>query len=357
MKQVLILLFTTTFLISCKSTNNDSAISTIDQYSFEKIDIHTHYTQSRVYMPAFLKKWNMKAVLVDVVIKRPEGIRKNWEKYLENKKSNPDDFFLCSTFIGEGIDTPDYAETTINQLKQEIKEGAQMVKVWKNFGMVTKDNAGNFIQIDDERLQPIWDFLISKNIPVIAHIGEPVQAWRPLDDPTNPHFGYYNKNPKYHAFKHPEIPTYETIMNARDHWIQKNKDLDIVCAHIGSMSHDVDMVAERLDKFPNMQVELAERLGDIARQDTEKVRNFFIKYQDRIMFGTDSGIRGPENTLSKEELAKEESDLNDRYTVSWNYLATTNAVTVRGHATKGLGLPVAVLKKIYAQNCINFLNL
>jgi predicted TIM-barrel fold metal-dependent hydrolase len=297
----------------------------------------------------------METVLVDVVTKRPEAINRSWKNYKENEKSNPKSFFLCTAFIGEGIDAPDYADTIISQLKHEISEGAQMIKVWKNFGMVTKDNSGEFIQIDDIRLQPIWDYLKSVNIPVIAHIGEPEQAWRPLNDPNNPHFGYYTEHPEYHAFKHTEIPSYETIIDARDHWIQKNSDLNIICAHIGSMSHNVDMVADRLDKFPNIHVELAARFGDIARQDSEKVRNFFIKYQDRIMFGTDYGNSKLESTLSKEELIKEESNLNDRYTVLWNYLATTKSVTVVGHETKGLGLPTSVLKKVYAQNFIDFL--
>ena len=356
MKNLLIFIFTLICLISCKSATKDNSINNpIDQKSIKKIDVHSHFKYSRQYMPSFLKKWNMETVLVDVVTKRPEGINRSWEDYKANEKSNPKDFFLCTTFIGEGIDAPDFAKTTIAQLKHEISEGAQMVKVWKNFGMVTKDNSGKFIQIDDTRLQPIWDYLKSINIPVIAHIGEPEQAWRPLNDPNNPHFGYYTEHPQYHAFKHTVIPSYETIINARDHWIQKNSDLNILCAHIGSMSHNVDMVSERLDKFSNMYVELAARFGDIARQDSEKVRNFFIKDQDRIMFGTDYGNSKPENTLSKEELVQEEISLNKRYTVLWNYLATTNSVTVVGHKTKGLGLPISVLKKVYAQNFIDFL--
>ena len=168
----------------------------------------------------------MQSVLVDVSKADSTGIARGWEPYLVHARVYPDLFYLCSSIIGADIDSPEFAQQIIERLSEEINSGARMVKVWKNFGMVTKDAAGNFIQIDDPRLQPVWDFLKNKEIPVMAHIGEPEQAWRPLDDPNNPHFGYYKNNPQYHAYNIPEIPSYETIIAARDRWIE-NKDVFI----------------------------------------------------------------------------------------------------------------------------------
>ena len=241
-------------------------------------------------------------------------------------------------------------------MSQEIDEGAMMVKVWKNFGMVTKDANDQYIQIDDARLQPIWDFLISKKIPVMAHIGEPEQAWRWLD-PKSPHYGYYKNNPQYHAFKMPEIPSYETIISARDNWLGNNPDLKILCAHLGSMSHNVDMVAERLDKYPNMSIELGARFGDLVRQDSKKVRGFFEKYQDRIMFGSDYGNYALEDTMTDIELIKEQTELDASYDRLWQYLSGTDTIEIRGQTNICLGLQTAVLEKVYHQNAIDFLKL
>jgi len=221
--------------------------------------------------------------------------------------------------------------------------------------MVTKDANGQFIQIDDERLQPIWDFLKEKGIAVMAHIGEPVQAWRPLDDPNNPHYGYYTQNPQYHAFKHPEIPTYETIITARDNWIANNPDLRILCAHMGSMSHSVDMIAERLDKFKNIYVEPAARFGDLVGQDSKKVRAFYEKYQDRIMFGSDYGNGRIQDEMTAEELEAERTSLDSNYNNRWIYLSTSDSVEIRNQKNVGLGLSRAVLQKVYYQNMIDFL--
>ncbi|WP_252729836.1 amidohydrolase family protein [Zobellia uliginosa] len=349
-------------IISCKSkTEKKSSTETeefsVDQQSVKKIDIHAHYNYERDYLPALFNKWNMQGILVDVSIADSVGVNRNWNEYVVHAKAQPDLFFLCSSLIGNGIDELDFAEKQIERLKVEIKEGARMVKVWKNFGMVTKDTSGKFIQIDDERLKPIWNFLKERNIPVMSHIGEPIQAWRPLDDPNNPHYPYYNDAPEYHAYKHPEIPTYETIITARDNWIANNPELKILGAHLGSMSHDVSMVAERLDKFPNFYVEAAARFGDLVGQDSEKVKAFFEKYQDRIMFGTDYGNYTSQQSISSEELKLEEQNLDADFLRLWGYVATKDSIVERGQKNIGLGLPVKILNKFYYQNAADFLKL
>ena len=362
MKNILCILLPLIGLLACKPNVEQKAKETQAEIPLKiddirKIDVHAHYKYSRTYLPSFFKKWNMQAILVDVAIERPAGLKRSWNEYKENARENKELYFLCSSLIGTEIDDMDFSQKAISRLKQEIDSGAGMVKVWKNFGMVTKDTQGKFIQIDDERLQPIWNFLQEQGIPVMAHIGEPEQAWRPLDDPNNPHYGYYSNHPEYHAFKHPEIPSYETIINARDHWIEKNPNLKILCAHMGSMSHDVDMVAERLDKFPNIYVEPAARFGDLVSQDSKKVSAFYEKYQDRVFFGTDYGNSRNQNELNPEELAEEEQELDRNYGKLWTYLSTKDSVEIRNQKNIGLGLSKDILHKVYYQNAADFLKL
>ena len=271
----------------------------------------------------------------------------------------PDRFFLCTAFDAYGISEPDYAEKIIARLQEEIAAGAQLVKVWKNFGMVHQDAEGNFVQIDDPRLQPIWDFLIEEGIPVLAHIAEPVQAWRPLEE-GNPHVGYYRSHPEYHAYLHPEIPSYETIIEARDNWLANNPELIVVGAHNGSMSHDVDMIAQHLDQYPNFYVEPAARFGDLVRQNSDAVRAYYMKYQDRILYGTDLGTGEPASELSAEELEEEKARIQNMINRHWLYLSTTDSLYADstgffGVDTRGLGLPDTVLRKIYSENALKIL--
>lgn len=315
-----------------------------------KIDIHSHYKYSRAYLPEFFNKWNMKTVLVDVALKGEDGPVRNFNNYLEHYKEFPDYFFLCTTFTAFGIEDPDYIENTIAQLKKDISNGATMVKVWKNFGMVTQDSAGKYLMINDARLNPIWDFLVENKIPVLAHIGDPEQAWRPLDDPNNPHYNYYKNNPEYHAYNFPEVPSYEEIIEARDEWVQNNPNLEIIAAHIASMANDLSKVAVRLENYPNLSVELGARFGDLAMQDSKKVSAFFERYQDRILFGTDYGNATPSSRLSQEDLKEELDRLDEDYQRLFKYLVKSDSMLVRNQKTKGLGLSKTILAKIFSEN-------
>jgi predicted TIM-barrel fold metal-dependent hydrolase len=222
--------------------------------------------------------------------------------------------------------------------------------VWKDIGMEVKDASGRYVQIDDPRFQPIWDFLVSQNIPVMAHIGEPLAAWRPLTD-SSPHFWYYTNNPQYHAYSHPEIPRHEEIIAARDRWIARNPRLTIVAMHLASLEYDVGEVAKRLDSYPNLYVETAARINDLAMQPSPRVRDFFVRYQDRVMWGTDFG----EGSVSR-------AGLESAFDSHWRYYGSADTVTLGSarswHRTvNGLALPRSVLEKFAHLNAEQVLKL
>lgn len=341
-------------------TNVEKVEDSLSVYTFKKIDIHTHYRYVKPYLMAVLDDFNMDAALIDIVKDNEKRKNRYWTQYKAVHTQYPDRFYLCTSFNAFKIDEPDYAKNVIDSLQKTIDQGARMVKVWKNFGMVDKDKSGKFVQIDDVRLQPVWDYLAKKNIPVIAHIGEPIQAWMPIDT-LNPHSGYFKSNPKYHAYLHPgKIPHYDEIIAARDNWLEKNPKLTVLGAHLGSTEHDVDLISERLDKYPNFYVETGARFGDLVRQDSRKVVAFFNKYQDRIMYGTDLGNRRPHYGDSRERTIK---NMNQMITMQWKYLATGDSINYDSpnlpnvYKTKGLKLSKEVLQKVYHDNAAKLLKI
>ena len=345
------------FIQSC--TPPASEVTPRKQENYKKIDFHAHYRYDREYLLPLLESWNMQALLVDVAKEDSAMNLRQWEALKTQYNKYPNQFYLCASFESSNIDDPSFAEKIIEKLEDDFANGARMVKVWKVHGMVTRDSSGHFIQIDDPRIQPVWDYLTKKNIPVLAHIGEPLQAWQPLQE-GNPHAGYYRDHPEYHAYNFPEIPSWETIMAARDSWIAKNPNLTIVAAHMGSMSHDLDLVAERLDKYPNMLVETAARWADIVLQDPGKVRNFFIKYQDRVIYGTDFGINTPEDPSKKESDQGTRDMINKRIDLHWQYVSGNDSLLFdRGSfktQTHSINLPDSVLRKFYYDNATRVLN-
>ena len=180
------------------------------------------------------------------------------------------------------------ADKVIRTLEKDFEEGAVGLKVWKDIGMTFQDSLGNFIFIDDPVFDPIFDFVASQGKPVIAHIGEPKNCWLPMESMTvNNDKSYFKEHPEYHMYLHPDYPSYEKLVESRDNLLAKHPDLKLVGAHLGSLEWDVDELAARLDRFPNFAVDMAARVCHFQVQDREKVRDFIIKYQDRLLYATD----------------------------------------------------------------------
>ena len=143
------------------------------------------------------------------------------------------------------------------------------------------------------------------------------------------------------------------FMEARDHILAKHPELVMIGAHLGSLEYDVNEVAKRLDAYPNFHVEVSARTRDLTRQPSANVRAFFLKYQDRIMYGTDQSwrpYRTPDVTPTDADRAKFAADLEAQYRRDWAYYAGAGAIDYGGQTVEGLALPQAVLEKFYSKN-------
>ncbi|NOR34540.1 MAG: amidohydrolase family protein, partial [Bacteroidales bacterium] len=187
-------------------------------------------------------------------------------------------------------------------------------------------------------------------LPLLTHIGEPLNCWLPIDSMTvNGDKSYFTDNPQYHMYLHPESPSHERLMESRDHVLARYPDLHMVGAHLGSLEWDVDVLAERLDRYPNFAVDLAARVCHFQVQDREKVRAFVLKYQDRILYATDLGVSG--------EIVEDKIQwLENEWHSDWTYFATGEMMSsgnVEGEF-QGLDLDEKVLEKIYHTNALQW---
>ncbi|MFD1140045.1 amidohydrolase family protein [Larkinella insperata] len=259
---------------------------------------------------------------------------------------------FATTFTVSNWNDPDWQPKTIADLKDSFARGALAVKVWKGIGMELRDKDGSFVMIDDPRFDPIFDFMAKNKIPLISHQGEPKNCWLPVSDMTVGSAKlYFTRNPQHHMFLHPEYPSYEKHMAARDRMIEKHPDLVVIGAHLASLEWSVDELAKRLDKYPNLAVDMASRIMYLQHQattDWQKVRHFLIKYQDRILYATDRG--NWEGVYDSNEALNRE--LHDTWVSDWTFLVTDQVMTHR-HVVgefRGLKLPRSVVDKIYRKN-------
>lgn len=350
-----LIVFLILFLNCCNNGTNDEYYSVDDFQSIEKIDAHVHLnTDSPVVIEQGVED-NMRLITLNVASGRVP-IERQQEVAVGLMEEHPGRLAYTTAFTMEEWDNPDtWEENTLDYLDESFENGAFGVKVWKNIGMEHKNADGEFIMIDDPQFDPIFEYLSDEDIPLYGHIGEPRNCWLPLDEMTvDNDRQYFEENPQYHMYQHPEYPSYEEIIEARDNMLDKNSDLTFFGAHLGSMEWSIDMMAEHLDNYPNMILGMAHRIPHLqylAQQDREKLRDFFIEYQDRLLYSTDIQHHEDSDPDEVRELAR------DTWREDWEFFVTDNTLSVWqvDGSFQGLKLPKEVVDKLYRENAKRWL--
>jgi predicted TIM-barrel fold metal-dependent hydrolase len=273
---------------------------------------------------------------------------------------DPRRFHFATTFSMAGFGGKDWTADTIRHIDAEIARGALAVKVWKNIGMVVKNAQGRLIMLDDPGFDGVIKHLEERGVPLIAHQAEPKNCWLPLDKMTTENDrGYFREHPEYYMYLHPEQPRYEELMAARDRFVARHPTLNFVGAHLASLEWSVDELARFLDTFPNATADLAARMSQVqyqSKSDYAKVRRFFIKYQDRILYGSDLTEEAPSSGARAQNppatAAPFSAEADAFWRSDWIYLATEGRqhIDAINADVPGLALPRAVIDKIYLAN-------
>ena len=313
------------------------------------IDAHIHFGDDAPQLLALLEELDIALLNISFVRDAAVDWRPQADLYAELHQRFPQRFAWCTSFSLPGFNDPSYAHHAIEGLSRDFDNGAVACKAWKNVGMEVRKPDGSFLMIDDDIFTPIFDFIASRGRTLLLHMAEPLACWLPLDE-RSPHYGYYSHNPEWHMFNRPDYPSHAELIAARDRMVAAHPGLRVVGAHLASLEHDVDEVAARLDRYPNLAVDISARLGDLATQDSSKVRQFFLDYQDRILFGTDVVMRMRPSSMSDAQRQAALADLAQTYRMHFAYLESGDALTVRGIATTGLDLPKPLMQKIYRTN-------
>ncbi len=328
----------------------EASYSTADYARARKFDAHVHANTTE---PAFLDVarrdgFEMLSINVDYPDFPPLATQDEIARTLRARA--PSRFFYATTFSMQGWTRPGWAAAVSSRLDGAVAQGAVAVKIWKNVGMVERDDAGQLLSIENPVFDPVMARIAALGVPLIAHQGEPHNCWLPLADMTTDNDrSYFAEHPQYHMYLHPEQPSYEALMAARDGFLARHAELSFVGAHLASLEWDVDRLAAFLDRFPNAVVDMAARMTQLQYQsvrDAARVRAFLIRYQDRILYGSDLefGAGSAPAAVRHEAHAFWLSD--------WRYLATADSQYVAAIKARvpGLALPRSVIDKIYYRN-------
>ena len=232
---------------------------------------------------------------------------------------------------------PAWGKRAVAQLEADVANGAVGVgEIYKGFGLSTRKPDGSRLKIDDPELDAIWDACARLKLPVFIHTADPQEFFKPIDY-TNERWLELSLFPN-RRYPQDRFPSFEQLMTERDNLFRRHPKTTFVAAHMGWHANDLPRLARMLDEMPNLYTEVGAVLYDIGRQP-RGAHDFFVKYQDRILFGKDSFQ--PEEYPYYWRVFETRDDYFDYY---------------RGYHAfwklYGIDLPDAVLKKVYFQNAL-----
>ena len=315
-----------------------------------KIDVHVHINSAD---PALVEQAVADGFrLITINVDYPDFPPLPQQQALATAQvtAHPQTLAYAASFSMNGWDQPDWQRNVLREIDAAFAGGAIGVKVWKNIGMDFRDRAGKLVMIDDPKFDAIFALVRKRHKVLIGHQGEPHNCWLPLAEMTvNNDREYFRDHPQYHMFLHPELPSYAQQMAARDRMLQRNTQVRFMGAHMASLEWSVEELARFLDRHRNAVVDLAARMGQVQFQsnlDRDKVRRFFIRYQDRLLYGSD---------LTQEPGADSKTVRDEAHTTwlrDWQYLNTDTTLSVPqlDAPVRGLALPRSVIRQLYSRN-------
>lgn len=301
------------------------------------IDVHNHQnSQMPVGQLDKLVK-DMDAINLQVMVNLSGGYGDTLEKGVANMKGHYKNRFVVFANIDfSNIDDPGYSQRAAAQLERDVRNGAQGLKIFKNFGMDLKDTKGQRIHVDDPRFDQLFETCGRLKIPVLIHTAEPWSFFQPMDQynerwlELKTHPGRARPPDKY--------PSWETLMGEQHNLFARHPNTVFIAAHLGWLGNNLAGLGRLLDHLPNVNTEIAAVLYELGRQP-RFAREWLIKYQDRVMFGKDVwNVQEYYTYFRVLETADEYFDYYRKYHAFWQMY--------------GLDLPGEVLKKLYYKNAL-----
>ena len=312
----------------------------VERAAFPAVDVHNHVNDARggdraVPVPELLARMdrlNLKRIVI-LTGRWGEALQAVVDRMV---KPHPDRFTVFTEPDWSRIDEPGFGEAMATQIRDAFARGARGLKVLKALGLQVQDRSGQLVAVDDPRLDPMWAECGRLGIPVAIHTADPDAFFEPRD-PTNERWDELGRHPDW-SFHGPKFPPKRTLLEARNRVFARHPGTTFIALHIANHPEDLDDASAVLDGYPNVVVETGARQAELGRQP-RRAREFFLRYQDRVLFGTD---QSPEEAMYRSwfrflETADEHFD----------YWRAPNQGRWK---ISGLDLPKDVLEKVYVKN-------
>ena len=256
---------------------------------------------------------------------------------------------------------PQFGTLMAKNLRAAIEQGARGLKIPKALGLMIPAPEGGLLPIDDDRLDPVFEMAAQLGVPVAIHAADPVAFWQPVE-PSNPRYDELKLNPDWSYFAQP-VPSHGELMAQQRRLFKKHPKTTFIAVHVAGFSENLDWVQQTLSGAPNVMIDVAARIPELGRQPSASLREFFLRNDRRILFGTDLGV-GPEYVMLGAPLPWpiEKKDVVRFFESTWRFFESSDTnfphpTPIQGNWTiDGINLPQSSLKQIYRNNALRVLS-
>jgi len=330
-----------------------------------RIDAHAHISpSSSAEAIEFYRRFGVE-VVVNVSGRYPgRGLEEAIEA---SRASHGHLYFMCNIPWLLPVDDPRFVPMAISALNQCYEQGGLAWKIHKILGLGAVYSDGSLVPVDAPELDPIFEHAGELGIPVLIHAGDPVAFFNaPTQD--NERYEELTVHPGW-SFYGDDFPSWEEIYAQFERRVARHPQVRFIGAHFGNAPEYPERVAAMLDRYPNFFIDTAARVPEIGRQDPQVMHDFFVRYQDRILFATDIGYgRDPLGRLhlalgSSGAEEPTEQDIERFWESTYRYFETRdvsfpNPTPIQGRwPISGIGLPREVLEKLYHGNAERLLGI
>jgi predicted TIM-barrel fold metal-dependent hydrolase len=304
---------------------------------FPFIDVHNH--QGFPASPERYQKLvaDMDSIHMQIMVNLSGGSGDRLKQAVASSKAAaPGRFAVFANLNFSGIDEPGYGHKLAVQFEEDVRNGAAGLKIFKNFGMDVRDAKGQRVHVDDSRFDEVFETCARLKVSVLIHTADPKQFWEPWDK-YNERWLELKEIPSRRRSAEATAP-WETLIAEQHALFRRHPKTVFIDAHLGWLGGDLAALGKLLDECPNVYTEIGAVLAELGRQP-RFAHQWFIKYQDRVLFGKDTW--NPQEYYTYFRVLETADDYFDYYR--------------RRHAfwqMYGLDLPDEVLKKLYYKNAL-----
>ena len=333
-------------------------------HRYRRIDVHTHIAPDGIARAVrLMDEWGIDGV-VNLSGMHPGPPQHILERQLAAAAESHGRIAVFTTpDFRLVVRRPDYGAAMAEQLSEARRLGAIGLKITKGLGLGYRAHDGvHLLAVDDHGLDPLFERAGALGMPVAIHCGDPKAFWKPAT-PDNERWDELQAHPEW-SFAGAGVPSWQELYDAFERLVARHPKTTFIGVHFGNDPEDPDNVARMLDRHPNLMIDTAARVPEIGRHPQEKMRRFYAKYQDRVLFGTDTGIGADQEDMmygSNGATPPTRADEVRFFTQTWRYFETPDRqlespTPIQGRWTiDGVGLPPDVLRKIYFDNAVRVL--